>query len=101
MLLLAGKFPLDHYNNRIIRLSIPFNWVGRTLSNNIYISACQSGNYGNGCSHICGNCAAGEPCHHEDGSCSNGCAVGWTGPTCKDRMFVMFVDVMYFAYICL
>ena len=40
--------------------------------------------YGTNCSMSCGNCVGGEQCHHINGSCLNGCNLGWQPDMCVD-----------------
>ena len=54
-----------------------------------YVSECISGTYGQDCSTQCGICLKYETCNHVTGLCSNGCAAGRQGDTCKQgRHFV-------------
>lgn len=53
--------------------------------------ACDSHFYGENCSMPCGNCLESEQCQHINGTCMNGCASGYQGPTCKEGKFVMFL----------
>ncbi|XP_061170725.1 uncharacterized protein LOC133180172 [Saccostrea echinata] len=45
---------------------------------------CPVGWYGLECQHRClGHCQHNASCHHESGSCVDGCAEGWMGPLCN------------------
>ncbi|GFO40161.1 receptor-type tyrosine-protein phosphatase kappa [Plakobranchus ocellatus] len=46
---------------------------------------CPRGRYGPGCSLFCNaNCAGqGDPCHHVDGTCTQGCDPGYQGSHCE------------------
>lgn len=46
----------------------------------IFLSACQNGFYGEGCSEMCNNTCTG--CNHINGSCDSGCLQGWKGEFC-------------------
>ena len=43
---------------------------------------CSPGKFGHDCNESCGVCAGGEPCHHTNGTCLNGCEDGYFGPKC-------------------
>lgn len=43
--------------------------------------------YGLGCAFTCSRCRNGTPCHHEDGTCLQGCDEGLYGGTCKSGMY--------------
>ncbi|WAQ98354.1 PTPRZ-like protein [Mya arenaria] len=44
---------------------------------------CDDGQFGKGCSGICGHCLDGLPCNKRTGYCDQGCTPGWTAePTC-------------------
>ena len=55
----------------------------------LIVTACQSGFYGQDCAFTCGNCDGGAPCNAVDGTCSSGCAPGWTGDTCNEGKIVL------------
>ncbi|GFO17529.1 receptor-type tyrosine-protein phosphatase kappa [Plakobranchus ocellatus] len=48
---------------------------------------CPIGKYGPGCSQTCSNTCKGEgnPCHHIDGGCLQGCDPGYQGNQCKQE----------------
>ena len=41
----------------------------------------------------CGNCDGGAPCNAVDGTCSSGCAPGWTGNTCNEGKIILTLTV--------
>lgn len=43
--------------------------------------------YGLECAFTCSRCRNGTPCHHEDGTCLQGCDEGLYGGTCKSGMY--------------
>lgn len=45
--------------------------------------ACKDGMYGEKCKNICGHCRNEGICHHNNGSCLNGCNPGYIGDLCK------------------
>ena len=47
-----------------------------------FFKACKELTFGRNCELTCGHCFNGEICDHVTGTCSNGCAPGWTGPIC-------------------
>ena len=48
-----------------------------------YVSACQRGWYGDGCSERCSEkCKDNVTCRNTDGSCPNGCIAGYSGVKC-------------------
>ena len=44
---------------------------------------CENGTYGQECNNTCGQCRGEEHCHHESGTCLNGCKPGYIGNLCK------------------
>ena len=48
----------------------------------ILFTECAKNTYGVECKEMCGNCGNGEPCHHVDGTCPNGCEAGMYGDKC-------------------
>ena len=44
---------------------------------------CENGTYGQECNTTCGQCGGEEHCHHENGTCLNGCKPGYIGNLCK------------------
>ena len=43
------------------------------------------------CKELCGNCSNGDPCHHVDGTCTNGCDTGIYGDKCdKGNAIIKF-----------
>ena len=50
--------------------------------NNLKITECDMGNFGQNCSETCSiHCQEPEQCYHVDGSCM--CQPGWKGKDCK------------------
>lgn len=50
-------------------------------------SECETGRYGINCSRSCGNCLKLSQCQNIDGSCSEGCSVGYKGSLCTERKY--------------
>ncbi|XP_056003593.1 multiple epidermal growth factor-like domains protein 6 [Ostrea edulis] len=48
-------------------------------------AACSPQYYGELCKETCGSCRDGMTCNHVDGTCTNGCDVGFYGEECKTR----------------
>ena len=48
---------------------------------------CSPGKFGYECNESCGVCAGGEPCHHTNGTCLNGCEDGFLGPKCIEGTY--------------
>lgn len=53
-----------------------------------YFSECTAKTYGLECQRVCGNCRNGDPCHHVNGSCINGCDKGTFGVRCDTGLLV-------------
>lgn len=49
----------------------------------IWILACSIGKYGINCSQTCGHCFNNPACHHENGTCTQGCAAGYQTHKCN------------------
>lgn len=47
---------------------------------------CIAGSHGKNCSFTCGKCLNSTACHHNTGSCDQGCDSGFEGLTCKKGM---------------
>lgn len=43
--------------------------------------------YGEDCKMPCGYCKENSTCNHINGSCTNGCADGWTGENCNSSEY--------------
>lgn len=43
---------------------------------------CGNRNFGPDCKESCGKCLRGEPCHHINGTCMDGCDSGYFGILC-------------------
>ena len=59
------------------------------------------GKYGENCSNGCsGHCKGVNrfACNHIDGSCSDGCADGWTGPNCNEGNELADVKLQIYLY---
>ena len=48
----------------------------------IDLSECDDGRYGQNCSNICGFCLNKEQCDVINGTCMNGCDIGYSGDYC-------------------
>lgn len=58
----------------------------------IYLwTECGDGHFGEGCQSKCGHCADISQCHHEDGTCLNGCKAGYMGAYCKKGKVISFL----------
>ena len=57
-------------------------WDNLSVSDSVWISDCEVGNYGDDCKSTCGNCKI-SPCDFETGLCDGGCSAGWKGARCK------------------
>ena len=44
---------------------------------------CDGHTFGQDCAEACGNCVNDEQCHHINGTCLNGCKLGYKGQQCK------------------
>jgi len=49
----------------------------------IYILECEVNFYGINCQHRCGNCKNGTICDINNGQCTDGCQIWWTGTKCN------------------
>lgn len=59
----------------------------------IYLwTECGDGHFGEGCQSKCGHCADISQCHHEDGTCLNGCKAGYMGAYCKKGKVISFLN---------
>jgi hypothetical protein len=61
---------------------------------NIMFTECNVGNYGEGCSQRCsGHCKGNQnSCHHVDGTCPNGCEVGYQSPKCDSKIRIIILN---------
>lgn len=64
---------------------------------------CPDGKYGDGCRMDCGHCTDLKQCHHVNGTCLRGCAIGYIGDECKctykiktNTFSFPFLHYMYF-----
>ena len=87
-----------HYHLQIknkFQYYFTFN-VNNTRKYLIYIynfyTGCPDGRYGRNCDFTCGKCLKGQVCERRTGTCPMGCKEGWTGPQCRDSMFIYFDD---------
>lgn len=49
--------------------------------------ACPRGTFGQNCRKTCGNCLQNTTCNHENGTCPNGCNIGFKGQYCSTCKF--------------
>ena len=47
------------------------------------LKECPDGKHGDGCLMDCAHCTNLKQCHHVNGTCLRGCAVGYIGDECK------------------
>ena len=47
------------------------------------LQACEDGYYGKECNSTCGHCFYQNDCFHENGTCLNGCKLGYSGELCQ------------------
>lgn len=45
--------------------------------------------YGIECNELCGYCVNNEICYYVNGSCVNGCVVGWENDVCKKSKYLL------------
>ena len=50
-----------------------------------FSKACQNGKYGRECNSTCGHCQSEDHCHPTNGTCLNGCELGYHGILCHTR----------------
>ena len=55
-----------------------------SLLNVNYFLACENGYYGIECNSTCGHCSIQNDCFHENGTCFNGCELGYSGDLCQN-----------------
>lgn len=56
------------------------------MYNLIILIECDGHKFGQNCSKTCGHCLEKEACHHVNGSCLNGCDLGYHGANCTQGM---------------
>ncbi|XP_062608625.1 uncharacterized protein LOC134270415 [Saccostrea cucullata] len=49
-----------------------------------HVNECEGGKYGYNCNESCGHCINNTQCKHGNGTCPEGCAVGYDGPHCAN-----------------
>ena len=64
----------------------------------IIFTECSCATWGPRCNQTC-HCLSGS-CNHVTGSCDNGCAHGWSGDNCQERL-VQGLCTMYFIILCI
>ena len=52
-------------------------------------SECDGGTYGADCHYHCGHCLDKQQCDVIDGSCLNGCSMGYSGAKCTESNNVL------------
>lgn len=69
---------------------------------------CLNGIFGEECKFICGYCYGNIVCDYVNGSCVNGCVLGWIGVICNEsecfiELFVIenFNNVYFFCFLIL
>ena len=67
-----------------VRTSLVFNTLNSNLLNVNYFIACENGYYGIECNSTCGHCSFQNDCFHENGTCFNGCELGYSGDLCQN-----------------
>lgn len=60
------------------------------LKINFAFLACPDGTYGTDCSMHCGKCRDVGQCNHVDGTCMNGCEIGYNGSKCTEGKHIVF-----------
>ena len=43
---------------------------------------CDNNTFGPSCTGVCGHCSEKKQCHHNNGTCLNGCDPGFSGNQC-------------------
>ena len=66
-----------------------------SLLNVYYFLACENSLYGIECNSTCGHCSSQNDCFHENGTCFNGCELGYSGDLCQNGK----VNTKYFFLI--
>lgn len=51
--------------------------------------ACPDGTFGTDCSMQCGKCRGVGQCNHIDGTCKNGCEIGYSGSKCTEGKHIV------------
>lgn len=48
-----------------------------------YFAECKEGKFGQNCKHSCGHCLNNEQCNYINGTCPDGCDLGFQGSNCR------------------
>lgn len=59
---------------------------------------CDNGTFGQDCLESCGRCVGEKQCHHTNGTCLNGCNVGYQGLNCTEgNLYLNLILIHIFA----
>jgi hypothetical protein len=61
---------------------------------------CDGKKYGAGCQDNCGDCLDYKQCHHINGSCLDGCDIGYVGDFCKTGKYLIHIYKNDISIIC-
>lgn len=83
---------------RFCTISFFFNVAYDTCDNFVnfcffYIEACSGRTYGDNCSSRCAKCRDMEECHHINGTCMNGCEIGYQGFKCSTGCYICIFSI--------
>lgn len=85
-------------NHSILRLQenkkLNLKSLHRLKYNDIFVTECSDGWYGDGCKEECGQCTNLTLCSHEDGLCMEGCKSGFKGALCKQCKLMINYSIM-------
>ena len=95
MLLFADAYKIWHFDQINPELEHPLYEINvfctkklkrknASLLNVNYVQACENGYYGIECNSTCGQCSFQNDCFHENGTCFNGCELGYSGDLCQN-----------------
>lgn len=70
------------FQSNVIKMILNLLMCSFVLTLN-WILACGKGKYGINCSQTCGHCFNNTACHHENGTCQQGCAAGYKTHKCN------------------
>lgn len=60
-----------------------------TIKISFIFLACPDGTFGTDCSMQCGKCLGVGQCNHIDGTCKNGCEIGYSGSKCTEGKHIV------------
>ena len=89
---------IPHYNILTSKIRVKQNICQQVIQiayiSLYFVSACTSGTYGINCKSNCGKCKT-KSCDIFSGNCTDGCADGFVGNLCQERMYYRYSTGKY------